>query len=202
MSAQRMARPGKAGGEAAGKPAGKAFGAEGPEGPQGTHGMQGPERTERVSAPPLGLELLWRGGRLAGLRLTRAEASHLEPDASPEARALHAALLRLGQHRPADFPPLPLAWELVPPFTRQVLETLLARVGHGQRVTYGELARLAGHPGKARAVGQAMARNPWPLIVPCHRVLGAGGCLTGYTNPHGLPLKELLLQMESGPARD
>jgi len=89
----------------------------------------------------------------------------------------------------------------VPPFTRQVLEALLARVGHGETVTYGELAALAGQPGKARAVGQAMARNPWPLIVPCHRVLGAGGCLTGYTNPHGLPLKELLLQMEGGPAR-
>jgi len=180
----------------------KAAVVQGPQGPEGLDRSEGPDRTERVCAPPLGLELLWRGGRLTAIQLVRAEASHLEPDASPEARALHAALLRLGQNRPADFPPLPLAWELAPPFTRQVLKTLLARVGHGQRVTYGELAALAGHPGKARAVGQAMARNPWPLIVPCHRVLGAGGRLTGYTNPHGLPLKELLLQMESGPARD
>jgi len=160
---------------------------------------------EVVAAPPLALEIVWRGGRVAALRLGRAEVVRLESDASPvaspEARAVHAALMRLAARQPADFPALPLAWEAVPPFTRQVLQTLLARVGHGETVTYGGLAALAGHPGKARAVGQAMARNPWPLVVPCHRVLGAGGALTGYTNPHGLPLKELLLHMESGPAR-
>lgn len=163
-------------------------------------GDSGVERVETVAAPPLALEIHWRGGLIAAMRLGRAEAARLDADASREARAVHAALVRLAAHQPADFPALPLAWELVPPFTRQVLEALLVRVGHGETVTYGELAALAGHPGKARAVGQAMARNPWPLIVPCHRVLGAGGCLTGYTNPHGLPLKELLLQMESGLA--
>ncbi len=159
------------------------------------------ERVELVAVPPLELEIRWRGGLVASLRLGRAAAPRLDAGASAEAKAVHAALARLAAGACADFPALPLAWELVPPFTRQVLETLLARVGHGQTVTYGELARLAGQPGKARAVGQAMARNPWPLIVPCHRVLGAGGCLTGYTNPHGLPLKELLLHMESGPTR-
>jgi methylated-DNA-[protein]-cysteine S-methyltransferase len=164
-------------------------------------GGSGVERVETVAVPPLALEIHWRGGMVVALHLGRAEAARLDADASREARAVHAALVRLTAGQPADFPPLPLAWELVPPFTRQVLEALLARVGHGETVTYGGLAALAGHPGKARAVGQAMARNPWPLIVPCHRVLGAGGCLTGYTNPYGLPLKELLLQMESSPAR-
>jgi len=161
----------------------------------------GLERVETLAAPPLALAMHWRGGLVVALRLARAEAARLDADASGEARAVQAALARLAAGQPADFPLLPLAWELVPPFTRQVLHTLLARVGHGETVTYGELARLAGQPGKARAVGQAMARNPWPLVVPCHRVLGAGGCLTGYTNPHGLPLKELLLHMENGPAR-
>jgi methylated-DNA-[protein]-cysteine S-methyltransferase len=161
----------------------------------------GAERVEVVAAPPLGLELVWRGGAIAALRLGRAKAVRLDADATPEACAVHGALMRLAAGQPADFPPLPLAWGAVPPFTRQVLQTLLARVGHGETVTYGELAALVGHSGKARAVGQAMARNPWPLVVPCHRVLGAGGCLTGYTNPHGLPLKELLLHMENGPAR-
>jgi len=159
------------------------------------------ERVEAVAAPPLALEIVWRGGVVVALRLGRAKAARLEADATPEACAVQAALARLAAGQPADFPPLPLAWEAVPPFTRQVLHTLLARVRHGETVTYGELAALAGHPGKARAVGQAMARNPWPLGVPCHRVLGAGGCLTGYTNPHGLPLKELLLRMENGPTR-
>jgi methylated-DNA-[protein]-cysteine S-methyltransferase len=162
----------------------------------------GAERIETVAAPPLGLDIVWRGGKVIGLRLSRAEGPQLAQDASQEARAVHAALVRLAAGRTADFPNLPLAWELLPPFTREVLSTLHARVASGQTVTYGELAALSGHGGKARAVGQAMAHNPWPLIVPCHRVLGAGGCLTGYTNLHGLPLKELLLQLESGPARE
>lgn len=157
---------------------------------------EGAERVETVAAPPLGLDIIWRDGKVTGLRLRRAEAAQLAPDASPEARAVQAALSRLVAGQPADFPDLPLAWELLPDFTRQVLETLHMRVASGQTVTYGELAALSGHGGKARAVGQAMARNPWPLVVPCHRVLGSGGALTGYTNPHGLPLKELLLHLE------
>lgn len=162
-------------------------------------------RVERLAAPPLGLEIVWgageRAGRIAALRLARAQAPRLDPDASPEASALHAALARLAAGGPADFPPLPLDWDALTPFARLALLTLLARVPQGATVTYGELARLAGRPGAARAVGRAMAGNPWPLVVPCHRVLGAGGQLTGYTNPHGLALKELLLRMESGPAR-
>jgi methylated-DNA-[protein]-cysteine S-methyltransferase len=155
-----------------------------------------PERLEYVAAPPLGLTLVWRGAELARLELGRAEAEELPQDASGSARAMQAALARLAQGREACFPDLPLAWEGVPPFTRRVLETLFGQVGHGRTVTYAELAALAGQPGKARAVGQAMARNPWPLVVPCHRVLGAGGGLTGYTNPHGLSLKALLLRLE------
>jgi len=155
-----------------------------------------PERVEIVAAPPLALALCWRGAELVRLDLRRAEAPQLPADASPEACAVHAALARLAAGEPAEFPRLPLAWGQLAPFTRTVLETLYGSVGFGATVTYGELARLAGQPGKARAVGQAMARNPWPLVVPCHRVLGAGGGLTGYTNPHGLELKALLLRLE------
>lgn len=154
------------------------------------------ERVETVAAAPLELTLHWRGGLVAGLRLRRAEADALPRGASPEARAVQAALKRLAAGGPAKFPDLPLDWDSLPGFTRRVLETLLARVGHGSVVTYGELSRLAGEPGKARAVGQAMAKNPWPLLVPCHRVLGSTGALTGYTNPHGLDLKALLLRLE------
>jgi len=156
----------------------------------------GADRVEIVAAPPLALRLYWRGGVLTHLELRRAEARELQPDASPEACAVHKALSRLAEGKEAAFPSLPLAWETLPAFTRQVLQTLYERVGSGSTVTYGELAALSGQGGKARAVGQAMARNPWPLIVPCHRVLGAGGGLTGYTNPHGLDLKALLLRLE------
>ena len=67
-------------------------------------------------------------------------------------------------------------------------------IPRGQTRTYGELARMAGSPGAARAVGQAMARNPWPIIVPCHRVLGSDGALTGFGG--GVDMKRRMLQME------
>ena len=160
------------------------------------------ERVELVAAPPLSLAIHWRGGRVARLELGRAEVGSLPPDASPEAKAVHKALSLLAEGKPAKFPALPLAWDTLPPFTGDILRALHERVPCGRTLTYGELAALAGHPGKARAVGQAMARNPWPLVVPCHRVLGADGALTGYTNPHGLDLKALLLALEAGrPAK-
>jgi O-6-methylguanine DNA methyltransferase len=67
-------------------------------------------------------------------------------------------------------------------------------IPRGQTRTYGELARLAGSPEAARAVGQAMARNPWPVIVPCHRVVGHDGRLTGFGG--GLDMKRKMLAME------
>ena len=62
--------------------------------------------------------------------------------------------------------------------------------------TYGELAAECGSPGAARAVGSVMAKNRYPLIVPCHRVLAAGGELGGYSAPDGLKMKRRLLEME------
>lgn len=66
----------------------------------------------------------------------------------------------------------------------------------GQTRTYGELAAATGDATQARAVGQAMARNPVPLIVPCHRVLAAGGALGGFSAPGGTETKHRLLQLE------
>jgi O-6-methylguanine DNA methyltransferase len=67
-------------------------------------------------------------------------------------------------------------------------------IRRGQTRTYGQIAREAGSPAAARAVGQAMARNPWPIIVPCHRVVGHDGRLTGFGG--GLPMKEQMLALE------
>ena len=66
------------------------------------------------------------------------------------------------------------------PFRRRVLETLRDDVGYGETVSYGELAVMAGRPGAARAVGSAMATCPVPILIPCHRVLAAGGAIGGY----------------------
>ena len=68
------------------------------------------------------------------------------------------------------------------------------RIPRGQTRTYGQVARQVGSPGAARAVGQAMAHNPWPPIVPCHRVVGHDGRLTGFGG--GLEMKRRLLDME------
>jgi methylated-DNA-[protein]-cysteine S-methyltransferase len=80
-------------------------------------------------------------------------------------------------------------------FQRLVWQTLL-RIPHGQTATYGEIARRVGRPADARAVGWANASNPVAVIVPCHRVVGADGTLTGYAG--GLERKRLLLDLESG----
>lgn len=84
----------------------------------------------------------------------------------------------------------------VPPFHRKVLAAA-RRIPYGRTVTYGELARRAGSPRAARATGQAMAHNPVPLIVPCHRVVAAGGGLGGFGG--GLAMKRLLLALEAQP---
>ena len=81
----------------------------------------------------------------------------------------------------------------LPPFTLSVLDQL-ARVPYGETTTYGALARRVGHPRAARAVGTVMNRNRIPIVLPCHRVVGATGSLTGYAG--GLDVKEKLLALE------
>ena len=88
---------------------------------------------------------------------------------------------------------LPVDISLVAEFNRRVLKEL-ARVPYGEVVTYGELAARASRPRAARAVGTVMNRNPLPIVLPCHRVIGANGKLVGYAG--GLERKEALLRLE------
>ena len=74
------------------------------------------------------------------------------------------------------------------------------QIPHGHTRTYGELAADVGRPGAARAVGQFMASNRTPILVPCHRVVGAGGRLGGFTAPGGVDLKKRLLEIEAASA--
>jgi methylated-DNA-[protein]-cysteine S-methyltransferase len=85
-------------------------------------------------------------------------------------------------------------WQLSHGFRRMVLETLFAQVRYGQVVSYGELASRVGHPRAARAVGTAMATNPVPIVVPCHRVLRSGGDVGNYGG--GPAMKRQLLSHE------
>jgi methylated-DNA-[protein]-cysteine S-methyltransferase len=122
-------------------------------------------------------------GRTFGLRVLRApkpiDAARRELDEYFE-----------GTRREFD---LPLDVALVADFNRLVLREL-ARVPYGEVVTYGELAARSARPRAARAVGMVMNRNPLPIVLPCHRVIGANGKLTGYAG--GLERKETLLRLE------
>lgn len=69
----------------------------------------------------------------------------------------------------------------------------------GSTVTYGDIARTIGRPDAARDVGAALASNPFPIVVPCHRVVGAGGKLTGFSAPGGLATKRRMLELEGAP---
>jgi methylated-DNA-[protein]-cysteine S-methyltransferase len=88
---------------------------------------------------------------------------------------------------------LPLDIDSLADFNRRVLDEL-ARVPYGEVVTYGELAARSARPRAARAVGTVMNRNPLPIVLPCHRVIGSNGKLVGYGG--GLDRKEALLRLE------
>jgi methylated-DNA-[protein]-cysteine S-methyltransferase len=81
----------------------------------------------------------------------------------------------------------------VTPFQKKVL-TALRRVPYGETISYGELANKMGNPKASRAVGQANARNPIPIVIPCHRVIGSNGKLTGFGG--GIEVKQTLLNLE------
>src|SRR5437868_10833572 len=94
------------------------------------------------------------------------------------------------------FDDVPLDLSRLSEFQNRVVRAC-RRIARGRVRTYGELAAACGSPGAARAVGTVMAKNRYPLIVPCHRVLAAGGELGGYSAPDGLKMKQRLLAMES-----
>ena len=81
-------------------------------------------------------------------------------------------------------------------FQREVLDAC-RQVGYGRTTTYGELARQIGRPLASRAVGQALGRNPVPLVIPCHRVLAGNGALGGFSAEQGVTLKQWLLDLET-----
>jgi len=72
----------------------------------------------------------------------------------------------------------------------------ISKIKHGRTLTYGEIAQKIGRPKASRAVGAAVGANPIPLIVPCHRVMGTGGKITGYSGGDGIPTKRKLLKLE------
>jgi methylated-DNA-[protein]-cysteine S-methyltransferase len=128
-----------------------------------------------------------------GAYLTKRFKRSSEPDFAKVATALQQLDEYLRAERKAFH--LPIDWSLLRPFQIQVLQIVFT-IPYGSTRTYGEIAFEIGNPKAARAVGRANATNPMPLVIPCHRVIGADGKLTGYGGGEGLPIKEWLLKME------
>jgi len=97
-----------------------------------------------------------------------------------------------GQRKSFD---LPIDWLFMPRFQVDVLRVTLT-IPFGSVRTYGEIARELGKPAASRAVGKALAQNPLPILIPCHRVVAASGHLTGFSAADGIVSKAWLLQLE------
>jgi O-6-methylguanine DNA methyltransferase len=119
--------------------------------------------------------------------------AHLERDPAALAEIVGELRAYFGQPRITFDTPVDLS--RVSPFHRAALETVRG-IPAGSVWTYKQVAEALGRPKSSRAVGQAMAHNPVPLVIPCHRVVGSSGKLTGYGGGGGIPTKRRLLEME------
>jgi methylated-DNA-[protein]-cysteine S-methyltransferase len=132
-------------------------------------------------------------------RLRRRLPGASEAPPPPEVRRARAGILALLRGEPVDLADVVLDTGRVPPFDGRVYE-VARTIPAGETRGYGEIAARLGDPAWARAVGRALARNPFPLVVPCHRVLAAGGRIGGFSAPGGVAIKRRLLAIESGRA--
>lgn len=130
----------------------------------------------------------------ARFRRRLPEAVETAPPA--EIRQVCDAVVALTRGEPIDFTDLTLDMDGVPDFNRLVYDIAL-RIPPGATLTYGDIATRLGQPEAARAVGVALGQNPFPPIVPCHRILMAGGKIGGFSTPGGIATKRRLLAIES-----
>lgn len=135
----------------------------------------------------------WRDGLLTQIDLT-AERCPATPPHSVYGRELAEIVANYDRLDRDAWPELPLDTRGVTPFGLRVLRHLRSHTPRGTWTTYGRLAAACGSPGAARAVGSVMARNPWALVYPCHRVLAGNGI--GGFGP-GTDLKRTLLTLEN-----
>jgi methylated-DNA-[protein]-cysteine S-methyltransferase len=127
------------------------------------------------------------------IRATSASTSAVSPP--PAIARVIAEIQQYLAGRRTDFSSAPLDLTDVSPFHRRVYEAARS-VGWGQTASYGELARRAGSPAAARAVGQALSRNPIAIIVPCHRIVARGHQAGGFSAYGGITTKARLLALE------
>lgn len=151
--------------------------------------------------------IAWSDGGIAGVQLPeggdlamRARMLRRFPgarEAPPpdEVRAAIAGIVSLLRGESSELGAIALDMEDVPPFERSVYE-VARTIPPGETLSYGEIARRLGAPDAAREVGQALGRNPFAIVVPCHRVVAAGGKLGGFSARGGAATKRRLLGVE------
>ena len=157
--------------------------------------------------------IAWRAAGIVGVQLpegspeaTRQRLEHCFPDAvehqppAPVQRAIDGIREHLGGALD-DLRWIDLDFEGVPEFDCTVYE-LTRAIDPGTTLTYGDIAAELGKPGAAQAVGQALGRNPLPVVIPCHRVLAAGGQVGGFSAGGGTLTKRELLALEHAPGFD
>lgn len=152
--------------------------------------------------------IAWSVGGLTRVRLPQKDATELAERLAATATAWDSAaplpemavvaveaITRYMGGAREDFRGVKLDWGSVPGYNARIYRAL-ARVPYGTTTTYGALAIEIGKPNAARAVGMAMGRNPWPIVIPCHRVLASGQQLGGFSAPGGVTTKINLLKLE------
>ncbi|WP_438018389.1 methylated-DNA--[protein]-cysteine S-methyltransferase [Sorangium sp. So ce315] len=155
--------------------------------------------------------IAWGGRGVAFVQLpeardseTRARVLQRFPGAReapppPDVQRTLDGIVALLRGEASDLSAVALDMERVPPFHRRVYE-VARTIPPGATLTYGDIAGRLGAPGSARAVGQALGRNPFPIVVPCHRVLAAGGRIGGFSGNGGVTTKLRLLALEGAHA--
>lgn len=157
--------------------------------------------------------IAWSDAGIAGVQLPERDAAALRacmrrrfPDAAqePPPPAVQSVIDRVVAELEGltsdDLADVPLDLRAVSPFDARVYAEV-RKIAPGQTATYGEIARRVGSPGAARAIGGAMGRNPFAPIVPCHRVVAAGGRLGGFSAAGGAKTKQRMLAVEARAAR-
>jgi methylated-DNA-[protein]-cysteine S-methyltransferase len=151
--------------------------------------------------------LAWRDDTIVGVLLpeggadrSRARLQRRFPDLaeSPPTLLITDLIVRIRallDGQPVDLTDAPVDMSVFEPFSRQVYEIARA-IPPGQAMTYGEIAERLGDKLLARDVGAAMGKNPYPIIIPCHRVVAAGGKLGGFSARGGSTTKQKLLAIE------
>lgn len=162
--------------------------------PAGPAAHDGDVRYREIDSPIGRLLLSGRDDVLYGLDMETHRGPDWRDTATPDDHAFPEVVAQLEAYFAGELTRFDVHYELVGTPFQETVWTALTQIPYGETISYGEQARRIGSPGASRAVGLANGRNPISIIVPCHRVIGANGRLTGYGG--GLDRKRALLDLE------